>query len=64
MTDYIYLDKIPGIKDYTVQDCSGNKILYGDSKIVNLRNIAPGIYFLRVATEKGVFSFKVVKIER
>jgi hypothetical protein len=62
--DYLYLDKIPGIKDYTVQDCSGNQILYGDSKIVDLRNIDPGIYFLRVATEKGVFSFKVVKIER
>jgi hypothetical protein len=64
VTDYLYLDKIPGIKDYTIQDCSGNKILYGDSKIVDLRKIDPGIYFLRVATDKGVFSFKVVKIER
>jgi hypothetical protein len=61
VTDYLYLDKIPGIKDYTVQDCSGNQILYGDSKIVDLRNIDPGFYLLRVATEKGVFSFKVVK---
>jgi hypothetical protein len=61
VTDYLYLDKIPGIKDYTVQDCSGNQILYGDSKIVDLRNIDPGFYLLRVATEKGVFGFKVVK---
>jgi hypothetical protein len=61
VTDYLYLDKIPGIKDYTVQDCSGNQILYGDSKIVDLRNIDSGFYLLRVATEKGVFSFKVIK---
>ena len=59
--DYLYLDKITGIKDYTVQDCSGNQILYGDSKIIDFRNIDPGIYFLRAATEKGVFSFKVIK---
>lgn len=62
--DYLYLDKIPGIKYYTVSDCSGNKILYGNSMIVDLRNIDPGIYFLRIATEKGMFRFKVVKIER
>jgi len=61
--DYLYLEKITGIKDYTFLDCSGNQILYGDSTIFDLRNIDSGIYILRVVTEKSVFSFKVVKIE-
>ncbi len=59
--DFLYLDKITGIRKYSVLDCSGNKILCGNSMVVDFRNIDPGIYILRVVTEKGFFCFKVVK---
>ncbi len=63
VTDFLYLDKITGIREYSVLDCCGNKILFGNSRIVDFRNIDPGIYILRVVTEKGLFCFKVVKTE-
>jgi hypothetical protein len=61
--DYLYLDKIPGILEYGLFDCSGNKIETNNSKIVDFRNIRPGIYLLKVITGEGIFRYKVVKLQ-
>jgi hypothetical protein len=63
VTDYLYLDKIPGILEYWLFDCSGNEIETNNSKIIDFRNIRPGIYILKVITGQGLFCYKVVKLQ-
>jgi hypothetical protein len=61
--DYLYLDKIPELVEYGLFDCSGNEIAKDKLKIIDFRNIRPGIYILKMITEKGIFSHKVVKLQ-
>jgi hypothetical protein len=61
--DYLYLDKIPEIMEYGLFDYSGNEIATDNSKIIDFRNIKPGIYILKIMTQKGIFSYKVVKLQ-
>lgn len=61
--DYLFLDRIPEIIEYGLFDCSGNEIATDHSKIIDFRNIRPGIYILKIIMEKGIFSYKVVKLQ-
>ena len=61
--DYLYLDKIREITEYRLLDCSGKEIVRNKSKIIDFRNIRPGIYILKIITGKGKYSYKVVKLQ-
>jgi len=59
--DFLFLDRIPGLKYYKLSDMSGNKILSDESQVVDFRNIRPGLYIIEIETSEGSSAYEVIK---
>ena len=50
-----------GIKNVDVMDMSGRMVMNTSSRTVDMTNLSNGVYMLRISTEKGTFTQKIVK---
>ncbi|MBO7490185.1 MAG: choice-of-anchor J domain-containing protein [Bacteroidales bacterium] len=50
-----------GIKNVEVMDMSGRMVMNTNNRTVDMTNLSNGIYMMRISTEKGTFTQKIVK---
>ena len=50
-----------GIKNVEVIDMSGRMVMNTNNRTVDMTNLSNGIYMMRISTEKGTFTQKIVK---
>ena len=50
-----------GIKNVEVMDMSGRMVMNTNDRTVDMTNLSNGIYMMRISTEKGTFTQKIVK---
>lgn len=58
-TDFLQIANII-IKDYFIYDAQGKLICFGADSLIDIRNISPGIYQLKVTTNEGELNAKVI----
>ena len=63
VTDYLHIDGIEDLIELSLYDLSGNLIetTVSGETVLNVSNIASGIYFLQIHTPQKSFMKKIIK---
>jgi len=59
--DFLEIKSDIRIKEVSVIDIYGRRLIYQDERVINMSNLPNGIYFISVMYDKQIFTEKIVK---
>ena len=61
VSDIVNIEKVKNLKTIDVYNTSGQKVMQTTYKTINLSSLSKGLYLLKINTEEGVITKKVIK---